>query len=379
LVISDSGFFLSVFIENEFHYQKEKLMFTRKAIAVFIIASVLLAACGGVPAADDGMLNVVASTTIIGDVVDQIGGDKISLTVLLPVDADPHSFEPAPRDVAASEEADLVFINGLGLEESLEDLLESSAGDVLVELSAGIETLEFGHEHEGDDHHGEGEDHEGEDHAEEGEDHEHEGEDHEEEGEDHEHEGEDHEEEGEEHAHDHAGADPHVWMDPRNVIVWADTIAEALSQADPDNADFYRANAAAYTAELQELHSWIISQLEAIPLDHRLMVTDHHAFGYFAAAYQFEVVGTIISGYSTLAEPSAQELAALEDEIMAFNVPAIFVGTTVNPALAAQVAEDTGVQLVPLYTGSLSAADGPAPTYIEMMRYDLNAIVEALR
>jgi ABC-type Zn uptake system ZnuABC Zn-binding protein ZnuA len=253
-----------------------------------------------------------------------IGGDQIELTVLFPVNADPHSFEPTPKDLGMIETADVVFINGLGLEEAMGKLLVDVSANV-VSVSGGIETIAM--------------------------------------------------EDGQEHQ----GADPHVWMEPGNVAVWAENIATALSELDPANAGTYRANADAYIAELKQLDGWITEQVGMIPPGQRILVTDHDTFGYFAAAYGFEIVGTVVPGASTLAEPSAQQMAELEDTIKAYAVPAIFVGTTVNPSLAERVSQDTGVQLVALYTGSLSGLDGPAPTYLEMMLYDVTAIVEALR
>jgi ABC-type Zn uptake system ZnuABC Zn-binding protein ZnuA len=147
---------------------------------------------------------------------------------------------------------------------------------------------------------------------------------------------------------------------------------------DPANAETYRANAAAYIAELTALDEWIEEQVAQVPPERRKLVTDHEVFGYFAQRYGFEQVGAVISGVSTLAEPSAQEMAALQERIGELDVPAIFVGTTVNPTLAESVARDTGTQIVELYTGSLSDAGGPAPTYIEYMRYNVSRIVEAL-
>jgi len=159
---------------------------------------------------------------------------------------------------------------------------------------------------------------------------------------------------------------------------WVGTIEQTLRQADPANADTYTANASAYREELHELDAWIMEQVAQVPEAQRNLVTDHTAFGYFAHRYGFEQVGAVVPGYSTMAEPSAQELANLEDAINEYQVPAIFVGTTVNPALSERVAEDTGTQLVPLYTGSLSEAGGEADTYLKLMRYNTQAIVAAL-
>lgn len=306
---------------------------------------------GNTPAAADSApaaverLQVVATTTIVGDVVRQVGGDAVDLTVLLPAGADPHGFQPTPQDAALIANADLVFANGLNLEEFLEKLIENAGGSArVVTVSDGITPME-GHE----EHAEEGEAHgEGESHA-----------------------------EGEEHGHE--GADPHVWMDPNNVRVWTRNIAAALSELDPANAAAYQANAQRYDQTLQTLDAWVQEQVAQIAPKNRQMVVDHDAFGYFAQRYGFETVGTVVPGYSSMSAPSAQELAGLEDAIRGLGAKAVFVGETVNPALAQRVADDTGTRLVYLFTGSLSEPGGVADSYENFMRHNVNVIVEALK
>ncbi len=293
----------------------------------------MLAACTSPPtqeAGQDGNLSVVATTTIVGDVVKNIGGDAIKLSTMLPVQSDPHSFEPTPQDIARVAEADAIFANGAGLEEFLEPLIESAgAGDKVIDLSKGIQLIESTSnlERNNDDHH----------------------------------------------------ADPHVWTDPNNLILWTQVISETLSELDPANAEAYRANAAAYQEQLVALDAWIREQVALIPPENRKLVTDHLTLVYFANEYGFSQVGAIIPGYSTLAEPSAQELAALVDRIKELDVPAIFVGNTINPALADRLTEDTGTRLVFLYTGSLSESGGGADSYLAYMKYNISAIVNALK
>jgi ABC-type Zn uptake system ZnuABC Zn-binding protein ZnuA len=195
----------------------------------------------------------------------------------------------------------------------------------------------------------------------------------------HDHEAEEHHDEHEGDEHDHEGIDPHTWTDPNNVIVWVYNIEHELSEADPENVKAYAANAESYEAELETLDSWIREQVAQIPDENRKLVTDHTLFSYFVGEYGFEQIGTLIPGYSTLAEPTAQELAAIEDAINELDVKAVFVGNTVNPALAERVAEDTGTKLIFVYTGSLTEPDGEAPTYLEYMRYNTNAFVDALK
>jgi len=334
-----------------------------------LLTMLALAACSqsvGQPSSQD-KLKVVATTTIVGDVVAQIGGELLVVDVLLPVGTDPHGFDPTPQDVAKIAEADVIFANGAGLEEFLDNLIESAGvEDKVIHVSEGIDFLmPEGDEHEHDD---DGEEH-GEDHGEDLED-EHEGDTHEDE-----HEGEEHV--GEEHHHD--GVDPHVWTDPSNVMTWVHNIEHVLSEIDPDNAETYQTNSEAYLAELEELDAWIREQVALIPEKKRKLVTDHGIFTYFSNRYSFEQVGTLIPGYSTVAEPTAQELAQIEDAIKDLDVRAVFVGNTVNPSLAERVAEDTGVQLIYVYTGSLSEAGGEADSYLAYMRYNTAAFVKTLK
>ena len=326
-----------------------------------------------VPLTDGQKLKAVATTNIVGDLVQTVGGELIELTTLLPIGADPHTFSPAPQDVAAVADAHVVFVNGLHLEEFLEELIENAGGEALVVvLSSSVTTREFeemdAHEHDED---------EGEHHNEDEEDHQREHEEHDEdEGKHHNEDEEDHEDEDEHH---HTGVDPHIWTSPANVIVMVHTIEEALSQLDPANAAAFAANAAAYETELEALDAWVMAQIESIPAENRTLVTDHEALGYYAARYGLEVVGAVIPASSTSAEPSAQELAALQATIAEFGVQAVFVGTTVNPVLAERVAGDTGIKLVPLYTGSLGKTGSGVETYLDYIRYNTTTIVEALR
>ncbi len=179
--------------------------------------------------------------------------------------------------------------------------------------------------------------------------------------------------------HDHDSADPHTWMDPNNVIVWTENIRSALSKADPVNEGAYRSNAEAYIDSLRELDTWIRDQVSQIPSEQRKLVTDHATFGYFADQYGFEQVGLVTPALSSNAAPSAQELASLEEKIESNDIKAIFVGNTVNPSLAQQIAADTGAQIIFVFTGSLGQAGSEADSYLDFMRYNVNAIVNALK
>jgi manganese/iron transport system substrate-binding protein len=285
-----------------------------------------LAACAsGTPAATAGKLKVLATTSIVGDVVSQVGGDLIALSILMPVGTDPHDFQPRPQDAASLIDAQIIFSNGAGLEAFLQPMLDSTGtAGKLVEVSAGITLLPLpgGNQSTGD---------------------------------------------------------PHTWMDPNNVILWTQNIAAALSAADPAHAAGYQANAKAYTASLHDLDAWIRSEVAQIPSQNRLLVADHAVLGYFAAQYGFTQEGTITGSFSSDAAPSAQELAALEDTIRRTGVRAVFVSEAVNQTLADQVAADTGIKAVWIYHATLTAPGGPAASYLEFMRYNVNAIVTALK
>jgi ABC-type Zn uptake system ZnuABC Zn-binding protein ZnuA len=174
------------------------------------------------------------------------------------------------------------------------------------------------------------------------------------------------------------GVDPHTWTSPINVIVFVHNVEQTLSALDPANADIFQANAEAYGARLEALDKWVQKQIETIPSENRELVTDHAVFGYYADRYGLEQIGAIIPGFITGAEPSARELAQLEDAIRKYDVRAVFVGTTVNPSLAEQVAEDTGTQVVTVYTGSLGPEGSGVDSYIDYICYNTLAIVGAL-
>jgi manganese/iron transport system substrate-binding protein len=180
--------------------------------------------------------------------------------------------------------------------------------------------------------------------------------------------------------HHHQEGDPHFWLDPDKVVTYVRNIQRGLSEADPDGASIYAANADGYIARLRELDRWIADQVAQVPPGHRLMVTNHESFGYFADRYGFKIIGTIVPSVSTDAAPSARQLARLIDRIKATGARAIFLETGTNPQLARQVAQETGIKVVAdLYTHSITEAGGPAPDYIAMMQHNTVAIVDALK
>ena len=167
-------------------------------------------------------------------------------------------------------------------------------------------------------------------------------------------------------------------MDPTLVAAWTVEIAEELGEVDPEHGADYARRAAELADELNELDVWVRDRVAAVPADRRIMVTDHDVFGYFAARYGFTVLDTVIPGFSTVAEPSARHLAALREAIAEHGVPAIFVGLTVDAQVARAVAGDLGIDVVSVYTGSLSDAAGPAATYSDFIRTNVERIVSAL-
>ena len=335
----------------------------------------LIAELSPVSLAEGERLQVLASTSIVGDLVSNVAGESVDLSVLMPIGADLHSFEPVPSDLAAIADADVIFVIGLNAEEQLMESLENAGGEaVIVPVSTGIELLEFA-EGEGHDHgHGDEEDHheDGEEHHDDDEEEHHDDEEEHHDGE------EEHHDDEAAHDHDHGGVDPHVWTTPYHAILMVHNIEGVLAALDPAQADLYIANAEAYEAQLEELDGWVQSQIETIPAENRELVTDHTVFNYYADRYGLTQVGTVIPSFSTSAEPSAQELAELQDAVVAYDVPAIFVGTTVNPSLSEQVAQDTGKQLLTIYTGSLGPAGSRAETFVDYIRYNTNAFVEGL-
>ncbi len=270
-------------------------------------------------------LQVLATTSIVANVVAAVGGAGIDVAALVPRGVDPHAFEPTPQDVRQVAEAQVVFENGLGLEAFLGDLVRNAGtGAPVISVSAGIDPLPAGADAE------------------------------------------------------HGAWDPHTWLDPQNVIAWTRTIEASLAALDPQGAPDYARNAQNYRVELAALDAELDARLAGIPEAQRTLVTDHEEFAYFARRYGFTIIGTVIPAPSAAAEPSAQELAALESAIRTTGVRAVFVSSVVSSGLARQVADDTGVQLVTLYAHSLSDPDGPAPSYVEMMRLNARLIAEAL-
>ena len=307
---------------------------------------------------DAGSVNVVATTTVLGDIARNVGGDAASVEQLLQPNSDPHDYEPRPDDVVATSKAGIVLASGDGLDGWIEEVVEQSAGSPrLVDLAAALPVRRSGEE--------EGHDHAEEEHAAEDE---------------HGHaEGED-EHADEQHAvgdgHDHGPTDPHWWHDPTNVIAATEAVRDALTTANPDGRDLYAANAAAYVRKVEALDAGIRRCLAAVPAEQRKLVTDHDALGYFADRYDVEVVGAVIPALTTQAQPSAGEVAELARVIGREGVRAVFPESGSNSKLPEALAQQTGATAAyHLYGDALGPEGSGADTYLGMEAANADAMV----
>jgi ABC-type Zn uptake system ZnuABC Zn-binding protein ZnuA len=306
-----------------------------RLIVFLTVFTLLIAGC--TPASGSGTTDsaILATTTFLADIARNVAGDRVTVESLLPVGADPHAYQPTPQDAARIADSQLLIVNGMEYEHFIESLLENAGGGrVVVTASEGIEAL-HAEEHAGETEAGS--------------------------------------------AHTHEAGDPHLWLDPNLVIRYVENIRDGLVQFDPEGEAVYRSNAEAYIAQLKDLDAWIVEQVSQIPQERRLLVTNHESLGYFAERYGFTVVGTLIESVSSGASPSAGQMADLIVQIQTSGAPAIFLDSSDNEALAQQIADETGVQVVTdLYLESLT--DGaPAATYIDMMKHNVTRIVEALK
>ena len=325
---------------------------------LFSVACVL--AMGGTHAvahAADDKLNVVASFSILADMVSVVGGDDVDVSVIVGRNADAHAYEPTPKDARALASADLLFINGLAFEAWLPRLVDASGfkGKEIV-VSQGVQPLAFAsHDHEN----GHAEAHE----------HDHEAHDH-----------DAHHDHGAEHAHTHThgSQDPHAWQAPANAVIYVQNIAEGLAQADPSNAEDYRLRAQAYIDDIQRVDTNIRQALQAIPEASRSVVSSHDAFGYFSKAYDIKFLSAV--GVSTQAEASARDVAQLIDQVKRDHIKAVFVENVTNPKLVEQIARETGARMGgELYSDALAPEGQPAGTYLGMLQWNADQIVGALR
>ncbi len=286
-------------------------------------------------------LQVVATTSIIGDVVAQVGGDEIELLKLMDPGQDPHSYEPSAGDLTAVSKGDVIFVNGWNLEEGLaDDLSTISENTPVIPVNANIDPLEFDGEKNADHDKDNG-------------------------------------------SHEYSQVDPHTWFAVANVQQWVENIIVVLSELDPANAAIYGSNGQAYIMELEDLDQALRRKIETIPVKERILVTNHDSFGYFAKEYGFKIVGTVMPSSSTLAEPSAGDLANLIGLLEREDLCTIFTETTLSDSLPQTVGQELRnceqVKILPLYSGSIGPPGSGADSYRGMMETNVSAILEGLQ
>jgi zinc/manganese transport system substrate-binding protein len=294
-----------------------------RAAALILLALALGAAgCGDDDSGSGGgQANVVATTTIAGDLVRNVGGERVEVDTLVPAGADPHGHEPRPSDAVALAEAQLVVKSGGDLDEWLDELIENAGGDAAeVTLIDSVRTIDADGE-----------------------------------------------------------IDPHWWQDPRNAILAVEAIRDALVDADPDGRRAYERNARAYIAELRALDDEIERCMQGVPPDKRKLVTTHDALGYFAGRYDVEVIGAVIPSLSTQAQPSAKDVDALVEQIEDEGVEAIFPEAAVSQRLERSISRESGAEVGgELWTDSLGDEGSGAETYVDAMRANANALAEGM-
>jgi manganese/iron transport system substrate-binding protein len=316
-----------------------------RRIGVGLVVGLFLAlfsGCGAGGASGGGgeRMQVAATISVLQDLVEQVGGDRVEAFSIVPVGGSPETYGPSPRDAGRISESQVVFENGLGLDAWVEDLVESAGNEeqTVVELSAGLQTTDGG-EHEEAAHGAEGTEKE------------------------------------REHVHEHAEGNPHLWLDVANAERYVERIRDTLVEVDPGGAEEYEANAGEYLAQLEDLDGYVREQAEGIPEERRKLVTFHDAFPYFAEAYGFELVGVVLENPE--AEPSSREVAEVVRTIEEQQVPVVFTEPQFNAGLADTIAGEAGVEVRELYTDTL-VDDEAGNTYEAMMRTNIDRISEAL-
>jgi zinc/manganese transport system substrate-binding protein len=300
----------------------------RNVVTLLFTALTVIAALPAV--AQPSRLKVVATFSILGDFVREVGGDRVELVTLVGPNGDAHVYSPTPADGRQLAEAKVVIANGLSFEGWISRLVTASGTKAkVVEAAAGVKTLSGGHDR------------------------------------------------GNRHGHGRASVDPHAWQDVGNAKVYVTDIREALAAADPESRPVFEANAKRYLDELEALDAEIRKTIAGIPADQRRIITSHDAFAYFENAYGLDFVSP--QGVSTESEASAKDVARIIQQIRREKIGAVFVENISNRRLIARIADETGAKIGErLYSDALSEPSGPAPTYIDMMRHNVRAIARAL-
>ncbi len=341
------------------------MLVKRNVVTLLMVAA--LASFTALPATAQERIPVVATFSILGDLVSRVGGDRIDLTTLVGPDGDGHVYSPTPADARRVAEARLVVTNGLEFEGWIDRLIASSGTDAKViaasDSIAAIAEEEDEDDDTGHDHgHAKGHSH--------GHSHGHDRKDAHNHSHDH--------AQGRDHAgHEHGEFDPHAWQDVDNVKAYVANIRDALVEIDPEGAEAYAENAEGYLAELADLEKDIEAAVASIPEDRRKVITTHDAFAYFSRAYGLEFIAP--QGVSTESEASARDVGEIIRQIRELGVRAVFVENISDPRLIERISAETGAQVGgTLYSDALSPPEGPAGTYIEMMRHNIRVLSEAL-
>jgi zinc/manganese transport system substrate-binding protein len=289
-----------------------------------------------------GKPKVVATFSVLGDLVRNVAGDQVEVITLVGPDGDTHTFEPTPQHGVSLAKADLLFENGAGLESWLDGLYKSSQSKARrVAVSKGLKLIDADED-------------------------------------EHKHEQKAAKEAG---GHKHEDLDPHVWHDVHNAMHIVEDVRDQLAELDPANAEKYKANAASYLQQLKDLDGWVVQTVATLPESERKLVTSHDTFGYFARRYGFKILGSGLESVSTEAsDPSAADFAKLCDSIKASKVSVIFAENVQNPKLMQRLAKEAGVRLAPsLFTDALGKEGSDGDTYVKMMRYNVTTIVTQLK
>jgi len=300
-------------------------------------------------------LPVVATFSILGDMVKEVGGERVSVTIIVGVNNDAHRFDPTPRDAKALLDARVLVLNGLDFEAWLPRLAQASGFSGLQVLaSEGVKVRRLGDagQHDHDGHEQQGHDHDADPgHAQDA---------------------------RREAGHHHGDADPHAWQDLSNGMIYARNIAAGLARADPRNAGYYEGRAAGYVARMKALDNEIKAAFAAIPRERRRVITSHDAFGYFGDAYGVEFIP--VAGLSNQAEPSARDVARIIKIARDSHISGVFIENMTSPALARQIARESGAVMGgTLYADALGPADEPAATYLGMFSWNAGRLLYVLR
>ncbi|WGD37239.1 metal ABC transporter substrate-binding protein [Lysinibacter sp. HNR] len=343
-------------------------------LAVAIAATLAVAGCAPSSSSNsvDGALNVVATTTQITDFAQNVGEDRINLTSLFAPGDSAHHFDPTPADLATLGSADVLILNGAGLESFLDSAIEASGFSGLkIDTSVGITLSGGDHDHADDADHDDT-DHAGHDHA------------------DHAHAEPDGHAKGDatqgqaanDHSdHDHSEGNPHTWTSPANAKIMVQNIANGLAEASPDNSAFFTGNAQAYESKLDQLSQWVQENVATVPAEKRLVVSGHDSLHYFFEHYDITFVGAIIPSFEDNAEPSAAEIDSLVAKIQELGVTTIFSESSVNSRAASAIAQAAGVAVRSgedaLFADSLGTAGSAGETYIQATIHNTTVILES--